>query len=349
MKHINTFCVALFIVLELSASVNGYSVESRETGNPYTPGSCTIFAVSQGELVYFGNNEDWYDPQTWYWIMPSSDSTYGVLCFGYGNLFPQGGVNEMGLAFDANSLPRITVQKNPEGIKPYQAIVNTIIMKQCATVEEAIATAEAYDWSQCYGGRLDGQFLLADASGDAVVIGADSAGRIVFTRKDAGDGFLVSTNFNRAYPYNRLGRYPCPRYETTVSMLSRIPAEEDPGVDYLVSILDAVHAEGRRINTLYSNIIDLKNGVVYLYYWHQFQHPVTLRVSEVIAGGQKPALIKTLFPQAVVDRAAAEHKLHMARPLYIVGGAILFFVLLIASLLRFGARRISESNDTGVP
>ena len=112
------------------------------------------------------------------------------------------------VGMSANSLPIVPVKENPDGLMPYQAIVNRIIMRECATVEEAIETAKSYDWSQQYGGRIDGQFMLADPTGDAVVISADSTGDIVFTRKPKGDGFLVSTNFNRARPENRYGRYP---------------------------------------------------------------------------------------------------------------------------------------------
>jgi hypothetical protein len=173
---------------------------ASENDTSMIPGSCTIFAISQGESAFFGNNEDWKDPLTYVWVEPPDAGKYGVLCFGFENLYPQGGINEKGLAFDANALPIVPVKKNPDGLKPYQAIVNNIIMRECATVEEAIETAKSYDWSQQYGGRIDGQFMLADATGDAVVISADSTGEIVFTRKPKGDGFLVSTNHGEGLP-----------------------------------------------------------------------------------------------------------------------------------------------------
>jgi hypothetical protein len=36
------------------------------------------------------------------------------------------------------------VKKIPDGLKPYQAIVNNIIMRECATVEEAIETVPSF-------------------------------------------------------------------------------------------------------------------------------------------------------------------------------------------------------------
>ncbi|MHC4566848.1 MAG: hypothetical protein ACYTE3_13970, partial [Planctomycetota bacterium] len=34
-------------------------------------GSCTIFTVSQGEKVLFGNNEDYANSKTFYWVVPA--------------------------------------------------------------------------------------------------------------------------------------------------------------------------------------------------------------------------------------------------------------------------------------
>ena len=88
------------------------------------------------------------------------------------------------------------------------AIVNKIILRKCATVEEAIALAGSYDWGTIYSGKFAGQYLLADATGGACVLGFGADGQLAVTRKPKGDGFIVSTNFNRAYPENRYYTYP---------------------------------------------------------------------------------------------------------------------------------------------
>ena len=62
---------------------------ASENGTRMIPGSCTIFAVSQGESAFFGNNEDWKDPLTYVWVEPPDEDKYGVLCFGFENLYPQ--------------------------------------------------------------------------------------------------------------------------------------------------------------------------------------------------------------------------------------------------------------------
>jgi len=85
--------------------------------------------------------------------------------------------------------------------------------------------ASSYDWGTLYSGKFAGQYHLADATGDAVVIGFGSDGELAFTRKAKGDGHLVSTNFNRAFPENRYVPYPCPRFARASEMLERINKE----------------------------------------------------------------------------------------------------------------------------
>ena len=157
---------------------------------------------------------------------------------------------------------------------------------------------------------MDYQINLADAKGDAVVISVDENGELAFTRKKKGDKYLVSTNFNRANPKNAFD-YPCRRYNIAAGMLERLNKENDLSVDYFKSILDSTHVEGTFNNTLYSNIFDLRNGIIYLYYWHQFDEVVVLKVDEELAKGKITVGIKDLFSQETVDKASKEYKGHI--------------------------------------
>jgi hypothetical protein len=265
--------------------------------DPFMPGSCTIFSVSKGGSVFFGNNEDWRNPLTYIWVEPAGKGKYGVLCVGFDDLGPQGGINEKGLAFDGNALPYIPIKTYPERLQPAEAIVNKIIMHHCSTVEEAIAMARSYDWGTIYSGKFAGQYLLADATGDACVLGFGADGELAVTRKPKGDGFIVSTNFNRVFPENRYYTYPCERYETATRMLDQLVQEGDVTVESLASVLNAVHQEGLRSPTLYSNIFDLKTGIAYFYDRHRYDRVAKLDVAGTIKSNQPPKLIKDLFPQ----------------------------------------------------
>ncbi len=271
--------------------------------DPCVPGSCTIFAIRRGERVFFGNNEDWSDPKTMYWVEPSAKGQYGSVYLGFNRYNPQGGINEKGLAFDYNALPRSPMKSHRDLPRRPGPLISTV-MQQAATVEEAMAILRRYDW----GGALAWQMLLADATGDAVVVSAGPEGELAFTRKSSGDGFLVSTNFNRTNPDNRLGSYPCPRYEKAVEMLGRIQNESDLTVEALLAIVDAVHVEGPGINTLYSNVMDLRRGTIYLYYWHQYGEVVTLDVAKEIAKASKPTALRDVFSRRTVEQAEKERR-----------------------------------------
>jgi tetratricopeptide (TPR) repeat protein len=252
------------------------------------PESCTIFTASFGDTVLFGNNEDYINPNTYYWVTPATSPFYGGVYFGFDNLFPQGGINEKGLAFDCNGLPEAPLNPHPK-LPPLRGNPGFVMLTECSTVEEAIALAKRYNW----GTSLRYQMHLADATGDAVVISAGPDGELAFERKEKGDGFLVSTNFNLAHYHKDVRKGLCTRYDTAVAMLEKI--EQDVTVEYCASILDAVHAEGAYVNTLYSNIFDLKKGTIYLYFWHQFDEVVTLNVQEELAKNTFPTQIKDLF------------------------------------------------------
>jgi len=295
------------------------------------PGSCTIFTASYGNTVLFGNNEDYTNPKTYYWVEPRSEGNYGGVFFGFDNLFIQGGINEKGLSFDANALPKAHLNPHPELPAPPSEWVAGTIMKKAATVEEAIDIAGRYK-RENWGIPLKYQIILADATGDAVVISAGTDGELAFTRKQQGDGYLVSTNFNRANPENAYS-YPCWRYDRAVEMLDKIEDENDLTVDYFKSILDDVHGEGASNNTLYSNIFDLRNGIIYLYHWHQFDEVVTLDVAEQIAGGPLCIRISDLFSRETVDKALAEYRGYKGEMIIVRKNFVLAWMVLVAGSL----------------
>jgi hypothetical protein len=68
-------------------------------------------------------------------------------------------------------------------------------------------------------------------------------------------------------------------------------------VEALASVLNAVHQEGLRSPTLYSNIFDLKNGIAYFYDRHRYDRVAKVDVAETIKNKQPPRRIKDLFLQ----------------------------------------------------
>ncbi len=267
-------------------------------------GSCTIFTVSRGEKVLFGNNEDYTNPKTFYWVVPAGDGNYGGVYFGFDDLWPQGGINEKGLCYDWNALPVAALNRHSElpAFVAQRIGLGCWALNKCATVEEVIELVKSHS----LGSSLKAQVHFADATGNAVVISAGPDGELAFTRKPPGDGYLVSTNFNRANTRNAYS-YPCKRYDTAVEMLEKIEGRSGLTVDYVRSILDAVHVEGPQTNTLYSNIFDLRSGTIYLYHWHQFDEVVTLNVAELLARGSWVQRIAEAFSPQTDTRGLTEY------------------------------------------
>jgi len=268
-----------------------------------TVDACTIFTISRGDVVLFGNNEDYYNRSDVVYFIPSGEGRYGAVYLGqrYGDRYnPQGGMNERGLAFDANALPKTKLYEHPELPQP-QTWLAVTMLEECATVEEAIEMAESYDW----GSSMAYQLHLADATGDAVVIGPGPDGEIAFTRMGK-EGYLVSTNFNLADPGD--GAESCWRYGTASRMLGEMLGAGGPSPEGCSSVLGAVALKVATVNTVYSNIFDTRNRVAYLYYFHQFDEVVTIDLAEELEDGFHYEVIGKLFTPETRERSRAEAK-----------------------------------------
>ena len=271
---------------------------------------CTVFTISKGDKVFFGGNDDYINPDQYYWVDPGDGDRYGVIWVGTPDNVQQG-VNEKGLAYDANGLPRIDV--NPHLERPAVSgdynIYPMKIMRECATVEEVIEWVNTHRWHS----YMHDQMQFADATGDAVIISVGVDGEIAFTRKPKGDGYLVSTNFNVANPSNGYG-YPCPRYDTATEQLETLLDKEgELTAQDAVDVLDAVHVEGAASWTIESMVADLPNGVVYLYYFYQFDKPVVLNVAKELANPRAGGSLSKLFPGDVRWEANQRYEGIMAR------------------------------------
>jgi hypothetical protein len=292
------------------------------------PSGCTVFTVSKGDRVFFGGNDDFINPDSYYWVDPGGPPGYGAIWVGTPDNVQQG-VNEKGLAYDANGLPRVDVNPHLER-EPVSGGYSSYpiqILRECATVEEVITWVNSHQWHS----YMHDQLHFADATGDAVIISAGADGEVVFTRKPQDDGYLVSTNFNVANPSN--GNYPCWRYETAQDLLSKLVIQEDElTTQDAANVLNAVHVEVGASWTIESMVADLPNGIVYLYYFHQFDQPVVLNVVEEIASERAGGPLSDLFPEAVKQEATRRYQyIQSQKNRYEVLGKI-WLGLVIASL-----------------
>ncbi len=269
------------------------------------PSGCSVITISKGESIFFGGNDDYNNPDQYYWVEPGDSSRYGVIWIGTPDN-PQQGVNEKGLAYDANGLPRFEVNPHTERIPvrgEYYHNYLMQIMHECSTVTEVIEWANKHQRFP----YMHDQMHFADKTGDAVIISAGKDGEMVFTRKTPGDGFLVSTNFNVANPANA-STYPCWRYDKANEMLGQIIKREGSlNFNDITNVMDAIHQEGASW-TIETLVADLVNGVIYLYFFYQYDNPVIINVKDELANPREAGPLSRLFPEDVQLEAANRYR-----------------------------------------
>ena len=139
---------------------------SGDTCSGEIPSGCTVFTVSKGDRVFFGGNDDYFNPDSYYWVDPGGTQGYGAIWIGKPDNVQQG-VNAKGLAYDANGLPRVEVNPHPErrAVSGGYSSYPIQILRECATVEEVIEWVNTHQWHSF----MHDQLHFADATGDAVI------------------------------------------------------------------------------------------------------------------------------------------------------------------------------------
>lgn len=235
--------------------------------------ACTIFSITKQNTIYFCNNEDWSDYNTRLWVRPSNDNTYGAIFWGFSNYWAQGGMNEEGLSWDWTAGYKVDDWK-PDPNKPtYDGNLTQKILEECATVDEALPYYTQYNEQSFSYART----LLTDKLGNSAIVGWKD-GKLMIERG--------------------VGEYQVMGYG-----LSKAKALLDQNVpvtiDYLASILDSAHQEGR-YPTQYSNINDVKNGIVYVFYRQNFEEFITIHVHDELGKGSRNYDLSSFFSHITV-------------------------------------------------
>ena len=262
---------------------------------PPLPG-CTVFYAADGQTALGGNNEDFNNPHTLAWFIPASPGRFGRVYFGYDDYVPQGGLNDQGVFFDALALPYKAMPNTSQ--RPHfpagdLALVDEILARS-AKVQDVIDISSR--WYRV-GGEY-GQDLFGDRLGDSVIIDGDT----VLRKQGA---FQLATNFRLVENPN--APYPEERYATVSAMLFQADHYD---VELFRQALAAAHAEGD-YPTLYSQVYELKTGLIHLYQYHDFEREVVLDLASELAKGAHVVTIASFFPKNTeLDRWAAQQDLH---------------------------------------
>jgi hypothetical protein len=280
-KTMKKIYLPLFLLLfagitQAHPAYNGQPAQVTQPGQ-----GCTVVYGASGDLALAGNNEDSFNPLTRAWFIPASEGHYGRVYFGYDDLSPQGGLNDQGLFFDGLYVPYKTLgasaQKEDFPGGPLAMIDE--VMARSATVDEALAYFERYSPS----GLEAGQLFFGDKAGNSAIVEGDT----IINKKGS---YQIATNF-------RQSETPGPpyfdgRYNTADELLSQAGSYS---IELFRQIMEATRQD-HYVQTVYSQVYDLKKGLIYLYLFHDFQNSIVLNLTDELAKGPHMVSVASFFP-----------------------------------------------------
>ena len=258
---------------------------------------CTVFYAAKDGVILAGNNEDFLNAEAYMQFFPSKEGKFGRILFGFfyefGKMSPFGGVNDQGLFYDIASLDNVNLEEVPKG-EIYKEDLLQKIMEECSTVEEVISLIKKYS-NFLY--ITNAQLMFGDRFGNSVIIERDK-----ILKKES--TYQIMTNFRQSTDDFKNGIISCGRYEIANRLFKESP---EISKDLFRNILESVHQEGLYA-TVYSNIYDLKKGIIYLYYFHNFFEEVQLNISEELLKGERTVKINSLFKNNFAAKAYIDWK-----------------------------------------
>jgi hypothetical protein len=247
-------------------------------------GGCSTVYATDGRQMLAGNNEDSVEPLAKVWFVPAQQGTFGLVLFGYGNYRAQGGMNDQGLFFDLLTVStELPIPLEGKQLWPGTNYLIYDAIATCATVACVVDLFERYydaeSWSM--------QAFFGDATGESAIIEPQAILR-------QHGGYQVATNFLQSrIPPEQDPASACPRYRAASEMLAGAPALS---VEYIRDVMAAVHQDGPYSLTIYTNVYDLANRLVYLYYFSDYEHVAVIDLEEELAKGAHAYDLPALFP-----------------------------------------------------
>ena len=285
---------------------------------------CTMFVATDNDLTLVGNNEDGFNPIVRAHFYPGSEGTYGRVYFCHDDGYPQGGMNDQGLVFDGFATSYFPL-KEQVGKPIFRGNLSSLAMRECATVDEVISLYKSYNLKSQ---RMEYyQLMFADRQGNSVIIEGD---RFHLNRREVQvvTGFYLST-LKKDQPI------PCKRYKIARTMLKKYPVN----VTTFEKILAAVSQNLGTGRTIYSNIYDVRKGIIYIYYFGNFTRPVIIHLQEELKKGYRKVDFNRYFKATSAVKAfknAYQKRIHRFRlpgiGLLISG---LIFILALVLILFF--------------
>jgi hypothetical protein len=238
--------------------------------------------------TYLGNNEDSWRTGSRISFINAPAGKLGALYMSYGDMFPQGGMNEAGLAFDGLTIYKEAIKINPlkKNVTNFSEFVRGI-MQNCKTVEDVIAYANRYNRHIIPNGEL----FFADKSGQYLIMEPDT----MLLGND--DKYIIANFCPSITPEHE--RLNWSRYRRGRGFINK--HRSDNGGEYCLALVDTMHECREKLGdgTMYSSVADLHEGSFSLYFYHDYTRVVKFNLANELAKGDRVIELTSLFPDNV--------------------------------------------------
>lgn len=255
--------------------------------------SCSMYKITIDGKTIVGNNEDSWRTTSKIWFEEKSSDKFGVAYVGYSEKpHPDGAINEFGLVFDAfTARHKKNVPPKDQNKKDFSYLKLKTIMQECKTVDEVYLYLEKLNLTILNGSPLfyGSMLLFIDKSGKYLVVEAD---KMTFGNESE----FVLSNFSVADTKD-ISTVKIKRYWNGVNFLKNNQA--DTTLSFCTRLADTMSVNRKKIGdgTLYTTIYDLKNGIIYTYFFHDFTKVVTFNLTEELNKGNHSYIFSDLFPE----------------------------------------------------
>ncbi len=255
--------------------------------------ACSMYKVTANGKTMVGNNEDSWGKDAQIWFEPKGKNKYGVVYVGYQRKYPNpdGAMNEAGLAFDAFSMPhKPNLPERDPNKKDFSYSMLITIMQQCQSVDEVYAFLNGMNLQVLNGSILfhGGMLLFVDKSGKYLVV---EPNQMTF----GSDRTFALANFSIADTKD-VSSVKVERYCKGIAFLNN--KKTTTNLSFCTALSDTMSVNRAKIGdgTLYTNICDLNEGLIHLYFFHEFGKRITLNLNEEMAKGPHAYNFAELFP-----------------------------------------------------
>lgn len=314
---------------------------------PFVPSqislACTTFMAANGQLVILGDSEDAGASHPlarnpaggMIFFLPASTDHFGRMHLGWlwqGEYRSfQAGMNDQGLAYALTAVPDVPLNRHPE--RPFLHGRDSFydrILRNAATVEEAIALTLEFDFPSCWF-----QIQYADATGSSAIISPGGDGEMAITMRSPESSCLVAATFNVADPDQFIGRDSFRRHAAAEEMLEPMTDVATFDVESFSAVLTAVARQRAFFlggsYTVYSTAYDLTNREAHIYLLSRFDEPIHIDLIEALQEGEQVAFLKDMVSPTNVRSANTRYWATQ------VGGTAAVLVLVGAVLYSLGS------------